>query len=125
MSKNSYVKIEALLDEFEINRNSLKKMVTSIESFKEHMDALLPTSNAKDFRNKWVWEEKMKNIAHILGVELSIRKQIDDSLKNEITLRGKILDDTENDDDDRALTSKLAKMIEEGELILKNEENEE
>jgi hypothetical protein len=97
-------------------------MVTDIQEFKKHMHTILP--DGKDFRNKFQWEEKLKNIASILGVELSIRKEIDDSLKNEIILRNKMIEDDNNEDDERSITIKLARMISNGSITLKQPDEE-
>ncbi len=122
---DNYVKLEKLLEEISENRDSLHEMVVDIQEFKKHMHTVLP--DTKDFRNKFVWEEKMKNIASILGVELSIRKEIGDSLKDEITLRNKVLEGELDGDDDRSMVAKLAKMIESGQIEVSDdiEETEE
>ena len=107
-------KIDELLKSFEENRDSLHEMVGDIEEFKKHMAKLLP--DKIDYRSRFVWEEKMKTISTILGTELSIRKQIDDSIKNEINIRTKM--DVDDTDQGRDFYESLSKLVSEGKITV-------
>jgi hypothetical protein len=103
-------KIDILLEDLAVNRNTLHEMVKDISEFKSKMTELLPKSI--DFRNKFIWEEKMKTISTILGTELAIRKQIDDSIKSEINIRTKM--DSDESDSGRDLIEAISRKIEDG-----------
>lgn len=105
-------KIDELLEDLAKNRASLHEMIDDVSEFKKKMTELLPKS--LDFRNKFIWEEKMKTISTILGTELSIRKQIDDSLKSEIGIRTKIEDS--GDESGRDLIEAISRKIEDGSI---------
>lgn len=105
-------KIDELLDDLATNRATLHDMVKDVSEFKTKMNELLPKS--LDFRNKFIWEEKMKTISTILGTELAIRKQIDDSIKSEIGIRTKMEDgDVESG---RDLIEALSRKIDDGSI---------
>ena len=84
---------EQLLKELGDNRQSLHGMLDDLKTFRGKLEQLLPKQ--LDYRNKFMMEEKMKLVTNVISTELSIRKQIDDSLKNEITIRNKVEDTDE------------------------------
>ncbi len=102
-------KIDELLSQFEQNRGALHDMIVDVHGFRKNLDKLLP--NKIDHRNKFLWEEKMKTITSILATELSIRKQIDDSIKSEINIRSK---DEGGMDNDQDTCEAIAELIEKG-----------
>ena len=105
MSENA--KYDSLLVELRKNRSELSGDVfPKIIKFRENIDAILPDS--KDFKNRFALEQKMKSITYIINSELSIRKQIDDSIKLEFDLSRK----TSGEDTTEINISKLAEAIE-------------
>ena len=83
-------KISSLITELEDNRKALHGMIDIVINFRNKIDTLLPKNI--DFKNRFVMEEKMKTVTQIISNELSIRKQIDDSIKTEADLLKKIVD---------------------------------
>lgn len=77
-----------LLGELKENRESLHKMLDDIGSFRSNLDVLLPMRDGKfDFRDKHLLAERMKTMTEIIKGELSIRSQIDSSIKLETDMR--------------------------------------
>ena len=105
-------KIDELLEDLAKNRTSLHEMIKDVEEFKTKMCELLPKQ--LDFRNKFIWEEKMKTISTVLGTELSIRKQIDDSIKSEIGIRTKM--ESDDSESGRDMIEALSRKIEDGSI---------
>lgn len=108
---NHHQRIERLVDELGLNREEMKEMLKDVISFRKKIDDLLPKKI--DFRNKFIFEERMKTISTVLDTELKIRKQIDESIRSEISIRTK---NAESTDDDRNLIEAIAKSIERGGL---------
>lgn len=113
-------KTDELLNQLEENRVSLGDMINDVKGFRRDIDKLLPKK--LDFRNKYMWEEKMKTISTVLSTELAIRKQIDDNIKSEITIREKLEDsDIESD---RDYLEVIAAKIEDGTIKVEKPEGE-
>ena len=78
-------KYDSLIKELKVNRDSLREdVLPKIILFRTKLEALLPGSN--DFKHRYLLEQKMKTVTEIVNSELSIRKQIDDSIKTEFDL---------------------------------------
>lgn len=107
-------KIDKLLEALSSNRSDLGDMINDVKEFRKSIDKLLPKKI--DFRNRFLWEEKMKTISNVLSTELAIRKQVDDSIKNEINIRTKIDDDGQ--DQNRDYYEAIAKAIDEGKITV-------
>ncbi|OQB41139.1 MAG: hypothetical protein BWY04_01025 [candidate division CPR1 bacterium ADurb.Bin160] len=91
--KNKY---NELIEEYNENRNSLKRMIRDIEELKEKLDKLFPET--LDKRYLMFFEQKVKTAFSIYSTLLEIRKEISRSLKDEIEMRRKIDKDTREDD---------------------------
>ncbi|MFN6992214.1 MAG: hypothetical protein ACK4MM_05785 [Fervidobacterium sp.] len=100
-------RIDKLIEELSENREEMKEMLQDVITFRKRIDDLLPKKI--DFRNKFIFEERMKAISNILDTELKIRKQIDDSIRSEISIRTKTV---ESMDDDRNIIEAIARNIE-------------
>jgi len=99
-------RIDTLLEKLGNNRVSMEDMIKDVQSFRKKIEDILPKKI--DFRNKFIWEEKMKTVSGVLATELSIRRQIDDSIRNEINIRTRRdIDDDESRDFYEALSKKL------------------
>ena len=77
-------KYQELIDSISKNRQEMYDMIHDVQEFRKGLDTLLPKNN--EFKNRFIWEERMKSISSLISTELSIRKAVDDSVKNEITL---------------------------------------
>lgn len=80
-------KTKQLLAELGDNRTELHEMITDIKNFRKKLDILLPEK--VDYKTKWLIPERMKTLTEIIRAELSVRGQIDDSIKLEIEIRRK------------------------------------
>ena len=86
-------KIESLLFEFDDHRDALKAMIKDLEDIRTKIDNLIPTS--LDHRYMRFFEEKVKSITALFNALLEMRKEIVKSVKDEVEIRRKIVD--END----------------------------
>jgi len=80
-------RIEKLINEVNKNREELQGMINDIKGFRQKLDELLPTK--VDYKNRFILLERMKTVTQIIQAELSVRKQIDDSIKTEMDMRNK------------------------------------
>jgi len=104
-------KIASLLEEFEIHRNEVKKMITDLEDIRSKVDTLIPTS--LDARYIRYFEEKVKSITALFNALLEMRKDIIKSVKDEIEIRRKIqIKDEDLDIENVIDVRKLAVQIE-------------
>lgn len=86
-------KIESLLFEFDDHRAALKDMIKDLEDIRTKIDQLIPTN--LDARYMRFFEEKVKSITALFNALLEMRKEIVKSVKDEVDIRRKIVD--END----------------------------
>lgn len=100
--------INKLLNELNCNRDELQDILSRISELRDGITALLPAG--KDFRNKFIVDQKMKIFTEIIKAELDVRKQIDSSIRTEVDIRRKVEDDV--DDKKYADISKIADAIE-------------
>jgi len=125
-------KIDQLLKEFAIQRDSLTKMVDELEVLKSKVDRLFPESLDKRYAR--FFEEKVKSATELFKAVLDIRKEIIKSLKDEIELRKKFEIRMDSDEDLEKFVDvrSLAKKIENintnnnkiKEEVIKEEEDE-
>lgn len=128
-NNNSNVeKIDKLLDEFEEQRDHLKKMIKEVEDIKQKLDKLLPEPNNSDndFRNYMkgsrymsLFEERVKSITEFFRIVLEMRREISKTIKDEVELRRKSEQGLSEDNLDIDI-SKLAEQVEK-----KNRERQE
>ena len=85
MSENNIDKYETLIQEFIDQRNSIKNMITDLETIKSNIDVLFPKSI--DRRYVRFFEEKVKTMTELFRVILDMRKEIIKNTKDEIELR--------------------------------------
>ena len=82
--------VERLLEEFEDHRNAIKDMIGELDTIKQNIDRLIPTS--LDARYVRFFEEKVKSITLLFNSLLEMRKEITKSVREEIDLRRKLED---------------------------------
>jgi len=111
---------ERLLGELSENRKELDVMLVDISSTRSIIEKLFPTTvNKTDYKTRFIMEERMKALTGIYGVELSIRKQKESSIKSEVDMRRKL----SGEGDNRTLkdlyedSAALAKAMEQYELM--------
>jgi uncharacterized coiled-coil DUF342 family protein len=131
-------KVSALLDEFALHRDEIKKMIKEVDELRQSIDKLIPKK--LDIRYIRFFEEKVKSMTNFFSALLDMRKEIIKSIKDEIELRRKLgaagdAIDVEDAIDIRAVVDKveafkkkadslkkkrLKKAIEETDQIVKN-----
>lgn len=95
---------EELLGKLSVNREDLYGMLKTLTKLRGDIDKILPEK--MDYKAKFVLEERMKTISSLFNTELSIRKQLDDSIKNEINIRSK-----QDEDDDKQISRSVIDEI--------------
>jgi len=112
MNEASNNKIEELLKEFYIHRDSIKSMVQDLEKLKERIDKLFPeTLDARYIR---FFEEKIKTITSLFNSLLEMRKEIAKNVKDEIEIRSRMDTGTPEEELEKYLdVRKLADRVEE------------
>ena len=81
-------KVEELLSEYDDHRKALKVMIKDLETLKEHIDKIIPTTlEARYIR---FFEEKIKTVTSLFNALLEMRKEIARSVKEEIEIRRKV-----------------------------------
>lgn len=89
--------IHELLLEFKEHRVAIVGMIKDLEEIKAHIDRLIPKN--LDARYARFFEEKVKSVTELFKTLLEMRKEIQKSLKDEIELRRKMVDDEPSEDD--------------------------
>jgi len=79
--------LKKLIQDLSENRNIYRGLLKRVRGFSLDLEALFP--DTKDFRSRHNMELKMKTLSEVISAELSIAKQIDDSIKTEFELRRK------------------------------------
>ena len=102
---------EELIKQLVNNREELREMLNSVVELRKKTDSLLPSTLA-DFRNRYIFDEKLKLIASIFDLELKTRDKLDSSIKSEL----EILRKSKLDDEDKKYNvddiAEIANMIE-------------
>jgi len=81
-------KVEALLNEFAMHRDEIKKMIEEVDEIRQDIDRLIPKK--LDARYIRFFEEKVKSMTGFFSTLLDMRKEIIKSIKDEIELRRKL-----------------------------------
>lgn len=89
--------LENLLDEFRVQREELKKLINELETFKNKLDGLFPSTLDKRYIR--FFEEKIKTVTELFKTILDMRKEINKTLKDEFELRRKIDSDKSFEDE--------------------------
>lgn len=89
MSKEPEKKITPtnLIEELSENRRGQYVILEKVVGIRNKIEEFVP--DIKEFRNRYLAQEKMKAVADIIKAELEIRKSIDTSVIKEIDLRNK------------------------------------
>ena len=80
--------VEALLEEFKVQRNEIKDMVEEIEKLRTQVAKLFPES--VDARTRKFLEDKVKTMVGFYNVLLDMRKEISKSVKDEMEMRRRL-----------------------------------
>jgi hypothetical protein len=107
-SGDNEIVIQSLLEDFQVQRDALNKMIEEIENLKENIDKLFPKK--LDARYTKFFEEKIKTAVSMFNVVLDIRKELLKTTKDEIELRRKVTG--KGDLNDMIDVRKIAKSIE-------------
>ena len=110
-------KIEKLVTDLSENRNAMYGMLEDVIEFRKNIHNMIPKK--VDFANRFVMDEKMKIISNILGTELDIRKQIDVSIREEVNIRSKFIED--QGENTRENVEIISRLIESGAITVRNE----
>lgn len=110
MSDNEYDIYQNLIDEFIVQRNAIKEMITDLEKIKSKIDTLFPEQLDKRFIR--FFEEKVKSVTELFRVILDMRKEIIKNTKDEIELRRKVSSSGDEDIDGIFDIKKIAERVE-------------
>ena len=102
-------KLLGLIEELRKRRLDSEELLEKVKKVADKIENIIPQN--RDFRSRYLIENKMKIVSEILGVQLSILKHLDDSIRSEFDLRRKLLTQTAEDADSIAI-DKLAEAIE-------------
>jgi len=105
---DSEIIIQGLLNDFQIQRLSLLKMIDDVELLKNDIDKLFPKK--LDARYSKFFEDKVKTAVSMFNVLLDIRKELLKTTKDEIDIRRRVVG--KGDLNDMVDVRKLAKKIE-------------
>lgn len=108
--------IQSLLEDFQVQRDALNKMIEEIETLKANIDNLFPKK--LDARYSKFFEEKVKTAVSMFNVALDIRKELLKTTKDEIELRRKVTG--KGDLNDMIDVRKIAKSLEKFDTTKKN-----
>lgn len=105
--------IEDLLSQFKNIREEIQKMISDLEGISEHIEGIFPED--LQLRYRWVFETKVKTTTELFKTLLDMRKEIGNSLKDEVELRRRIMKDVDSESglEDLFDVRKLAKKVEE------------
>lgn len=115
-------KLDKLIIEMSNNRIELKEILDKTKKYRNSIETLVPKTN--DFRyktgnTKTLATEQIDSAMNIIKTELTIRKNIDDSIKTESDLRRRLielLDDSDHKGSSINI-SELSKILEESNLL--------
>jgi len=96
MEKKNYdeAKVDLLLSEFKENRDRIRNMISELETYIDRVKAILPSPTDRDFRNLYVFENKLKTMTEFFKLILDMRKEVGKLLREEIQLITKLDDDS-------------------------------
>lgn len=100
--------IQNLLEDFQVQREAMNKMILDIEELKTNIDKLFPKT--LDARYTKFFEEKVKTAVAMFNVLLDVRKELLKTTKDEIELRRKV--SGKGDLNDLIDVRKIAKSLE-------------
>jgi hypothetical protein len=110
MAENEYDIYQSLIDEFILQRNAIKEMITDLEKIKTRIDSLFPEQLDKRYMR--FFEEKIKSVTELFRVMLDMRKEIIKNTKDEFELRRKINSNGDEDIDGIFDIKKIAEKVE-------------
>jgi hypothetical protein len=111
--------LNKLIDELHENRSGIKNLLGKVREYSSNLELLLP--KGKEWNSRYSMDLKMKTLNEIVGTELSVLKQLDDSIKTEFELRRK----AESKDEDVNLNSELIRSIADKLLDIEQDKNAE
>ena len=100
--------IQNLLDDFQIQREAMIKMIEDVEKLKTNIDLLFPEK--LDKRYSKLFEDKIKAAVAMFNILLDIRKELLKTTKDEIDIRRKV--SGKGDLNEMIDVRKIAKSIE-------------
>ena len=105
--------VEDLLNQFKSTREEIQKMISDLEEISKRIESIFPED--LQLRYRWLFETKVKTATELFKTLLDMRKEIGNSLKDEIELRRRITKDVGPDSEFEDLIDvrKLAKKVEE------------
>ena len=103
---NQDEKINSLIDELSKSRNELMKYIVDLDDLRGKVGQMFPQGS--DFRNKYALEEKMKTMSSLYSTVLSVRQEINKTIKEEIDIRRKL--ESGKDDEEIDIRSLAAAM---------------
>jgi len=104
--------ITDLLKEFKNVRDKIQNMIIDLEKIAVDIGKIFPDKLQTNYR--WIFETKVKTVTELFKTLLDMRKEIGNSLKDEIELRRRIMKDTGSEGlEDLFDIRKLAKRVEE------------
>jgi hypothetical protein len=110
MAENEYDIYQSLIDEFILQRNAIKEMITDLEKIKTRIDSLFPEQLDKRYMR--FFEEKIKSVTELFRVMLDMRKEIIKNTKDEFELRRKLNSSGDEDIDGIFDIKKIAEKVE-------------
>jgi hypothetical protein len=110
MAENEYDIYQSLIDEFILQRNAIKEMISDLEKIKTRIDSLFPEQLDKRYMR--FFEEKIKSVTELFRVMLDMRKEIIKNTKDEFELRRKINSNGDEDIDGIFDIKKIAEKVE-------------
>jgi len=81
-------KIDQLLKELTVNRDSLKKKLLDLENFNSQVQKVFP--NTLDYKNKFLIDDKVKIVTGFYSTLLNYLQELNRSVKEEIEIRRRI-----------------------------------
>jgi hypothetical protein len=110
MAENEYDIYQSLIDEFILQRNAIKEMISDLEKIKTRIDSLFPEQLDKRYMR--FFEEKIKSVTELFRVMLDMRKEIIKNTKDEFELRRKLNSSGDEDIDGIFDIKKIAEKVE-------------
>jgi len=104
--------ISNLLNEFKNIRDKIQDMIVDLERISTDIRNIFPDRLQANYR--WIFETKVKTVTELFKTLLDMRKEIGNSLKDEIELRRRIMKDSGGEGlEDLFDIRKIAKRVEE------------
>ena len=113
-------RVEKLFADYQSNRHQILNMVIDLEQYVGRLKTMIPDPGDKDFRNNYVFENKIKLVTEFFKIILEMRKEVGKLLKDEISLINKLEPDTEDEIVDiHKKVKEIDKFIQENSKTLK------